>query len=78
MIETKAPPAGEPVLIDVKAVAAMLGCSARHVTRLEDSGQLPPAIKLGRLSRWNRATIEQWIAAGCPNCSAAKSGGDGQ
>ena len=64
---TKTPPETEPALIDVKAVAALLGCSARHVTRLEEAKLMPAAIKLGRLSRWNRVAIEQWIAAGCPD-----------
>ena len=58
--------ATEPALIDVKAVAALLGCSTRHVTRLEEAKQMPPSIKLGRLSRWNRTAIEEWIAAGAP------------
>jgi predicted DNA-binding transcriptional regulator AlpA len=66
---TKTPPTNEPALIDVKAVAALLGCSTRHVTRLEDAQQIPPAIKLGRLSRWQREVILAWIAAGCPDCA---------
>jgi predicted DNA-binding transcriptional regulator AlpA len=61
-------PLAEPALIDVKAVAALLDCSPRHVTRLEEAKRMPPAIKLGRLSRWPRETILAWIAAGCPDC----------
>lgn len=66
MTTTKTEPSPAAVLIDVKTLAGMLNCSARHVTRLEEAGQLPPAIKLGRLSRWNRDTVLQWLAAGCP------------
>jgi excisionase family DNA binding protein len=72
MSATKTPPA-EPALIDVQAVAKLLGCSSRHVARLEDSGQMPRAVKLGRLSRWNRKAIEEWISAGCP--AVSKPGG---
>jgi len=59
-----------PAMLDVKEVAALLKCSARHVVRLQESGQMPPAIKLGRLFRWNRAAVEAWIADGCPPVNA--------
>ena len=54
-------------LLDVKAVARMLGCSVRHCGRLADSGQMPPPVKLGGLRRWSPATLEQWIANDCPD-----------
>lgn len=59
-----------PAMLDVKEVAALLKCSARHITRLEESGQMPPAVRLGRLCRWNRAAVEARIADGCPPVSA--------
>ncbi len=52
-------------LLDVKAVARLLGCSARHVRRLADYGQLPPLVKLGALSRWRRSDIDTWITNSC-------------
>src|SRR6516165_5042944 len=55
-----------PALLDVRAVASILNCSPRHIHRLADAGRLPRAIKLGALSRWSRAEIERWLAAGCP------------
>jgi excisionase family DNA binding protein len=55
-------------LLDVQAVAKMLGCSARHVYRLSDSGKMPGPVRLGSLVRWSKASIEEWIAAGCPRC----------
>lgn len=55
-------------LLDVKAVAELLGCSTRHVYRLSDSGRIPAPLKLGALCRWSCAAIEEWIAAGCPSC----------
>jgi excisionase family DNA binding protein len=70
--KSPAPTHVEPVLIDVKVMASLLGCSTKHVTRLEEAGQLPPAIKLGRLSRWNREVVLKWLADGCP-AVAAKS-----
>jgi excisionase family DNA binding protein len=59
-------PAATPVLIDVRAVAELLGCSDRHVYRLADNGRMPKPRKLGALCRWSRAEIDAWIADGCP------------
>ena len=52
-------------LLDVRQVAALLGCSARHVYRLSDAGKMPRPVKLGVLVRWNRQSVEDWIAEGC-------------
>jgi excisionase family DNA binding protein len=49
----------------VRAVAALLDCSPRHVYRLADRGAMPPPVKVGTLVRWARKSIEEWIAAGC-------------
>lgn len=53
-----------PELLDVMAVAALLSCSPRHVLRMARSGRMPPAVKVGRLRRWSRRSIELWIANG--------------
>jgi excisionase family DNA binding protein len=53
-------------MLDVRAVAALLQCSSRHVYRLSDSGKMPRPIKLGALVRWSRSAVLAWIAAGCP------------
>jgi len=71
MIFSKAPTAQsshstpEVELLNVKQVAALLNCSQRHVFRLAETGQMPSPIKLGQLVRWNRSTLDQWIANGC-------------
>jgi excisionase family DNA binding protein len=57
-----------PTLLDVRQVAAVLGCSPRHVYRLADAGKMPKPVRLGALVRWSKATIEKWIADGCPHC----------
>lgn len=71
---TQTRPSTEPALLDTHAVAALLGCSPRHVTRLRDAGLMPPAVRLGRLCRWPRAAIDAWVAAGCPGGDAAGDG----
>jgi excisionase family DNA binding protein len=63
-----APESSSTQLLDVKVVAHLLGCSARHVYRMSDGGQMPPPVKLGALVRWNRSSVEEWIAGGCKPC----------
>lgn len=56
----------EALLLSVQKVAAMLDCSTRHVYRLEERGQMPPAVRLGNCRRWRRESVEKWIEGGCP------------
>lgn len=57
------------LLWDVKAVAFGCDISTRQVWRLRDAGAMPAPLKLGdgRCLRWDAATIQEWIIAGCPN-----------
>lgn len=61
-------------LLDVFAVAEMLGCSQRHVYRLSDAGKMPPPVKLGSLVRWSAFAIREWIDQGCPAVRNLKGG----
>ena len=56
----------KPDLMDVNAVAALIGASPRTVRRLADWGRMPRPISLGRMVRWQRSVIEEWIRQGCP------------
>lgn len=58
-------------LIDVRAVASMLGCSQRHVFNLAKQGAIPSPLRLGRCVRWNQAVIEEWIAKASLNEAAS-------
>ncbi len=51
-------------ILDDADVAALLKCSKRHVARMVKAKLMPAPAKLGRLNRWARETIEQWIAQG--------------
>jgi predicted DNA-binding transcriptional regulator AlpA len=75
MTATLERPAATPAaLLDVGAVADLLGCSPRHVYRLADRGAMPRPVKFGRLIRWRCSTgdpmtgLQDWIDAGCPSC----------
>ena len=61
-------------LLDVAAVAELLGCRPRHVYRLSDSGRMPAPLKLGSLVRWSATSIREWVDAGCPSVRSVRGG----
>jgi excisionase family DNA binding protein len=72
--QTALPPEqAPPALLDVRAVAALLDCSTRHVQRLSDADRMPAPVHIGALVRWRRSEIEEWIASGCPATRRASS-----
>lgn len=60
-------------LLDVRQVAATLGCSVRHVYRLADSQRMPRPVRLGALVRWRRDELTDWVNAGCPSTRTGRS-----
>jgi excisionase family DNA binding protein len=58
---------GQPELLTVKAAAAALSISTRHLLRLRDAGDVPAPLKIGRSVRWRRAELRDWCNAGCPS-----------
>lgn len=57
----------EPLLIDDRAAAALIGISRAHVHRLRAAGRFPEAIRLGRALRFDRAELVAWAEARCPD-----------
>lgn len=66
MTTATVPPPVEAALLDVRAVAALLDCSPRHVYRMADAGRMPPPVRIGALVRWHRADLQNWLGNGCP------------
>jgi excisionase family DNA binding protein len=64
-------PAALPALLDVRAVAALLDCSPRHIYRMADGGLMPSPVRVGALVRWRRSDLDAWIAGGCKPCRTA-------
>lgn len=61
-------PTEPALLLDVAAVAQLLGVSPRHVWRLADSGDFPRPVAVGsKLKRWSRAVVVEWIASQTAN-----------
>ena len=54
-------PFGSAALVDADEIAQFLGCSPKHVRRMAERGQFPKPVKVGRLKRWPREAIEEWI-----------------
>lgn len=61
-----------PAMLDVQGFADTLNVSTRTVRRLVDGGKCPSPVRFGRVCRWPRPVVDQWIADGCPNCRARK------
>jgi excisionase family DNA binding protein len=55
-----------PILIGRIQVAELLGCSPGHIDNLDAARRIPAAVRVGRLKKWPRAAILEWIEAGCP------------
>lgn len=64
----------EPLLIDGKAAAQMLGMSERKLHELMRDGVVPSR-KVGRLRLYSPAELRAWIAAGCPDTPIAATPG---
>jgi excisionase family DNA binding protein len=63
-------------LIGAMDLARRLGVSRDHVYRLLDRGQLPPAIRLGGLLKWDPRIIEAWIGQQAVHTTAAREPAD--
>jgi excisionase family DNA binding protein len=49
-------------LVTADELATFLGCSSKHVRRIARRGGFPKPIRIGRLCRWQRHRVEQWLA----------------
>lgn len=63
----------DAALLDVRQVAATLGCSVRHVYRLADSQRMPRPVELGALRRWRSDELTAWINDGCKSTRTGRS-----
>ena len=56
----------EQVTYDAEDLASVLQLSVRTIRRLDATGVLPDALRLGKPKRWLSSTILEWMKAGCP------------
>jgi len=55
-------------------IAGRLGVSERHLHRLVGQAKMPKPTKLGRVSRYPKDEIDNWIGQGCPALGDLKRG----
>jgi len=56
----------QPLLVNARECARLLGISPRHLAGLHSSGRLPMPLHLGRRVLWRSAELAAWVEAGCP------------
>lgn len=54
-----------PELLTKQQVAQRLNISLRTLYRFIQTGEIPPPVKLGSLSRWRSDVLDDWIENNC-------------
>jgi predicted DNA-binding transcriptional regulator AlpA len=58
----------QPLAVDAKALAGLLGVCERTVRSMDSSGRLPKPLRLNdRSVRWVVAEVQDWLRAGAPD-----------
>ncbi len=60
----------QPLLVDLKTVARLLGRSEQSISRDDEQGRIPRPIRLGGSKRWDLKDLRRWVRAGCPSRDA--------
>lgn len=61
-----APSDAPRLLLDSRQAAKMLKVSSRTLWKMQNSGEMPPPIRMGRSVRWNLGVLKKWVDEGCP------------
>ncbi len=56
----------EPLLLTADEVAALLGVSRSVFYRWDARGDVPRALRIGRMRRWSRLEVIRWVERRCP------------
>ncbi len=49
---------------DVPDLAALMKCSEKHVRRKAEANEIPGVIRFGRLVRFSKLLVNEWLANG--------------
>ena len=50
-----------PPTLDIHEMASLLGCTERTIWRHEGKGLIPEARRIGRVVRWDRVEVDDWL-----------------
>jgi len=56
----------DPLMIDAKRLAQLLGVSESFVRKMDRAGKIPCPQKIGSCVRWRLDEIQAWVRADCP------------
>jgi excisionase family DNA binding protein len=59
-------PTDQGILIDSREVAKLLKVSPRKLWKMQDTGEMPPPVRIGRAVRWSYEALKKWVDSGCP------------
>jgi predicted DNA-binding transcriptional regulator AlpA len=62
-----ADPAGPPLVVDARHLAAMLCAGIRTVRTWDAAGKLPAPVRIGGRVVWRVSEIRAWLDAGAPD-----------
>lgn len=62
-----AAPAGPPLVVGARELAALLRVGLRTVRAMDAGGRLPKPVRIGHSVRWSLEEIKRWLAADAPN-----------
>lgn len=60
-------PAGSPLVVDARRLAAMLCAGIRTVRTWDAAGKLPAPVRIGGRVVWRTDEIRAWLTAGAPD-----------
>lgn len=58
-------PPDHGLLIDSRGAARLLKVSPRTLWKMQNNGEMPPPIRIGRAVRWSLDALQKWIEEGC-------------
>lgn len=65
--DTQRPRTADPLLVDSKTAALLIGVGISTFYAMDRSGELgPPGVRLRRRRLWPREELVAWVRAGCP------------
>ena len=66
-------PARPPLAVGASEAARLSGVSRSTWHKLVSAGGAPPPTRIGRRTVWHVATLDRWLALGCPSAERLRA-----